>query len=299
LPTAGRCAPRMPPGSARTRGSQTSAAGAVRAVRRARTRSGTPADIANVSVKPITVRSPSAWRSPRRSPAADRRALIRTSAPRSASRWRPRSGSLERPARSGSRAPRAPARSRAARGAEHVVGVVMVKVNREQDERDRGDRGDRGARGQRRLRPEPMSDAACDCPEHAHTQGRGPGHRHETTTDAPNPKPVLFGSCANCGCTMSHAYIPAPSRNATRRRRSRSYTGRARSSAPPGSPPRRGSRTSALPPATRSKSPSPAHRAPEGLFETLLGPELSARQVRLRGPTEPCRRGIDRCGRST
>ena len=44
----------------------------------------------------------------------------------------------------------------------------------------------------------------------------GSRYRLETTTDAPNPKPVLLGSCANCGYTMNDAYIPAPSRNATR-----------------------------------------------------------------------------------
>ena len=44
----------------------------------------------------------------------------------------------------------------------------------------------------------------------------GSRYRPATTTEAPKPKPVLVGSCANCGKTRNDAYIPAPSRNATR-----------------------------------------------------------------------------------
>ena len=36
------------------------------------------------------------------------------------------------------------------------------------------------------------------------------------TTEAPKPNPVEVGSCANCGRIRNEAYIPAPSRNATR-----------------------------------------------------------------------------------
>ena len=66
------------------------------------------------------------------------------------------------------------------------------------------------------LEPKRRATRPATDPSRLMPSAAGNRYRPATTTEAPKPNPVLVGSWANCGKTRNEAYMPAPSRNATR-----------------------------------------------------------------------------------